>query len=107
MGPRRTPSLSSSLLRKSTLHAAGADVERVVALTSVLDLDDETGKATERLLSLEDDLGHVRSAVKKVSDVALVVVETLSGYLPRIDANATTDSLGAHHHLYLPVGPES
>jgi hypothetical protein len=62
------------------LDAAGADLDRVVALTGVRYLDPEAGEILERMPALPGDVSRLRYAVDQV-DAALVVIDPLMAYL--------------------------
>lgn len=63
------------------LEAAGADLERVLAIRVVPD-----GKGEERPPSLPEDVEHIRSAIEKM-DARLVIIDPIMAYL-----NAATDA---------------
>src|SRR5687768_15737818 len=62
------------------LEAAGADLDRVAALTGITAWDEETGEAYERMPALPRDIPSVRSAVEQVA-AAVVVIDPLMAYL--------------------------
>lgn len=65
------------------LEAAGADLERIVALTAIVDADGE------RMPGLPVDLAAIEAGIRKVA-AALVIVDPLMAYLPS-DVNAHRD----------------
>ncbi len=69
---------------KPRLEAAGADLSRVLALTTVPD-----GKGCERLLSIPEDLDIIRRGIVRVS-ARLVVVDPLMAFLSG-DVNSHRD----------------
>lgn len=62
------------------LEAAGADLDRVVALTGIRTADHETGEMYERLPALPGDIPKIRQAVEQV-DAAVVIIDPLMAYL--------------------------
>ncbi|MFI7429806.1 AAA family ATPase [Micromonospora sp. NPDC049836] len=62
------------------LEAAGADLERVVALTGITTCDPETGELYERMPSLPGDIPTIRAAIHQVR-AALVIIDPLMAYL--------------------------
>ena len=62
------------------LDAAGADLDRVVALTGVRYLDPGAGEVLERMPALPGDIGRIRYTVERVG-AALVVIDPLMAYL--------------------------
>lgn len=71
------------------LEAAGADLDRVAALTGVRTADDETGEIYERLPALPGDIPKIRQAVEQLS-AAMVIIDPLMAYLGG-DVNAHRD----------------
>jgi putative DNA primase/helicase len=65
------------------LEAAGADLERIVALTAIVDADGE------RMPGLPLDLAAIEAGIRQV-DAALVIVDPIMAYLPA-DVNAHRD----------------
>ncbi|MGI8830542.1 MAG: AAA family ATPase [Candidatus Limnocylindria bacterium] len=65
------------------LEAAGADLERIVALTGIVDGDGE------RMPGLPLDLAAIEAGIRQV-DAALVIVDPIMAYLPA-DVNAHRD----------------
>ena len=59
------------------LDAAGADVDKVCVLTSMI-REDKKGRRTFDLLS---DIGQLEAACRKIGDVALIVIDPVSAYL--------------------------
>jgi RecA-family ATPase len=62
------------------LDAAGADVQRAVALTGIRYLDPDAGEVLERMPALPSDISRIRYAVEQ-ADAALVVIDPLMAYL--------------------------
>ncbi|MEU8371437.1 AAA family ATPase [Micromonospora tulbaghiae] len=62
------------------LEAAGADLDRVVALTGITTVDLETGEMYERMPALPGDIGRIREAIQQVG-AALVIIDPLMAYL--------------------------
>ncbi|MEV4820250.1 AAA family ATPase [Micromonospora sp. NPDC049274] len=62
------------------LEAAGADLDRVVALTGITSWDEEAGELYERMPALPGDIGRIRAAVEQVG-AALVIIDPLMAYL--------------------------
>ncbi len=69
------------------LEAAGADLDRVLALVAMPDEGDEDGPG--RLPTIPDDLGYVEELVRH-ADAALLVIDPLMAYLGA-DTNAHRD----------------
>lgn len=73
------------------LDAAGADLQRVVALKGIKTFDEDTEQMYDRILSLPADINGIESAIESV-DGALVVVDPLMAYLGRlIDSHRDQD----------------
>ncbi|MDT8320747.1 MAG: AAA family ATPase [Xanthomonadales bacterium] len=68
------------------LEAAGADVRKVFILESVIDTDKE-GLPVERAFSLKRDLIRLDQEIKRIGDVALVVVDPISAFLGDTDSH--------------------
>lgn len=64
------------------LTAAGADLDRVAILRTVIEDDHE------RQLCLQRDLRAIEQAVEQVGSVALVIIDPLDSYLGKADSNA-------------------
>ncbi len=62
------------------LRAAGADVQRVVAVQTVLASDEETGREQERAFTLPGDIPLLEQAIREV-DARLIVIDPLMAYL--------------------------
>ncbi|MBM0232885.1 AAA family ATPase [Micromonospora sp. STR1_7] len=62
------------------LEAAGADLDRVVALTGITSWDEDAGELYERMPALPGDIGRIRAAVEQVG-AALVIIDPLMAYL--------------------------
>ena len=65
---------------------AGADLSRLHVLKAVKENDNERG------VNIVDDLPVLRSELERIGDVALVIVDPLSAYLPRRSGDTFKDS---------------
>jgi hypothetical protein len=63
--------------------AAGGDVGRVLVLEAVR----RRGKASTDSFCLKTDVGHLETAIRKVRDCRLVVIDPISAYLGRTDSH--------------------
>lgn len=72
------------------LDAAGANVERVVALEAVQSRD-RSGKSGTRGFDLTRDLGALEQAVRSVTDCRLVVIDPITAYLGKIDSHKNAE----------------
>lgn len=75
------------------LEAAGADVEKVTVLRSVLDHTDE-GAPIERGFSLGTDLARMSVLVDELKDCRLVVIDPVSAYLGQTDSHKNAEVRG-------------
>jgi len=73
------------------LDAAGADVERIVALQAVARVDRETGREHRDAFALANDLPVLEETIGKVKDCRLVVVDPISAYLGRADSHKNAE----------------
>ena len=73
------------------LDAAGADVNRVHILKSVVDVDHETGELRRRPLSLKQDAEALDQKLQQLQDCKLVVVDPVSAYLDGTDSHKNAD----------------
>lgn len=74
------------------LDAAGADVKRIHALTTVTVKDDK-GEYS-RPVDLTRDLEHVEAAIKQAGDCKLVVIDPISAYLGGTDSHKNAEVRG-------------
>jgi hypothetical protein len=70
------------------LTAAGADLERISLLPSLIHGEDGE---QNRLLSLAKDVARLREALDELPDCRLFVIDPISAYLRGIDANSNVD----------------
>ncbi|NOZ21119.1 MAG: AAA family ATPase [Planctomycetes bacterium] len=75
------------------LDAAGADVSQIYILESVMERNDR-GEIVRRMFCLQADVAQLDGAIKRVSDVGLVVVDPISAYLAGVDSHSNTDVRG-------------
>lgn len=75
------------------LDAAGADVLRVYVLDAVR-VSRPDGSTAEKTFSLESDIGHLESALARLPDVRLIVVDPLSAYLGGTDSHSNAEMRG-------------
>lgn len=71
---------------KPRLMAAGADGHRCYVLEGVTDLN-EDGKPIRRAFTLRRDIDRLAALLRKIGDVALVIVDPLSAYLSGTDSH--------------------
>lgn len=76
------------------LDAAGADVSRVVALESVITLDQRTGTEQDATFSLATDLPALEEAIAQVERCRLVVIDPISAYTGRADSHNNAEVRG-------------
>ena len=72
------------------LDAAGADVARVHLISAVRQGD---GKG-RRTFNLQADLALLEEAIKRISDVRLVIIDPVSSYLGKTDSHKNADVRG-------------
>lgn len=70
------------------LDAAGADVERIMALTSIAV---GNGKPKERCVDLKRDLPQLEQAIRQVPDCRLVVVDPITAFLGKTDSHVNAE----------------
>jgi putative DNA primase/helicase len=68
------------------LHAAGADLGRIVIINSVM-----TGENGRRGFSLQADLELLEDRIQRLGDARLVIVDPVSSYLAKIDSHKNAD----------------
>ena len=76
------------------LDAAGADVKRIVAFTSVKRFDADSGEHTEHPFNLAEDLAVLEQAIAKVPGCRLVVIDPISAYLGGTDSHKNAEIRG-------------
>jgi hypothetical protein len=72
------------------LDAADADVNRILAIETVYDRD-EQGNKTERMPDLSRDLRHVEAAIAGLPNPRLVVIDPISAYMCNVDSHKNAD----------------
>ncbi len=72
------------------LTAAGADLSRVKAIQGIVVGEDNRKNNKKRLLAFKQDVNVLRSLLKKIPDVALVVVDPITSYYG-CDANKSKE----------------
>jgi hypothetical protein len=75
------------------LVAAGANRERVFVLQGIQDVD-EQGRLYHRPPSLEGDVPHLATAIDRVEDCRLVVLDPISAYMGGTDSHKNTEVRG-------------
>lgn len=73
------------------LDAAGADVSRITVLTAVRTVDHASGRESERMFSLADDLAALEAAIDRTPGCRLVIVDPISAYLGGTDSHKNAD----------------
>lgn len=75
------------------LDAAGADVERIVALEAVRIVDAD-GRESARAFDLTCDLPALEAAIREVGDCRLVVIDPVTAYLGGVDSHKNAEIRG-------------
>ena len=73
------------------LDAAGADPARIVALQGVRVHNPETGDATEHAFDLVRDIEALETAITRVPDCRLCIIDPLTAYLGPIDSHKNAE----------------
>lgn len=81
------------------LDAAGADVDRIVALEAVQSVG-ENGRDSARTFDLSCDLSALESAIQSVEGCRLVVIDPVTAYLGGVDSHKNAEIRG----LLAPLG---
>lgn len=76
------------------LSAAGADVNRIVAIQGVFYKESDTGTIREAAFSLQDDLPALQKAITETENVRLVIIDPITAYLGRIDSHKNAEIRG-------------
>ena len=76
------------------LHAAGADLSKIVAIQGVEFCDPQTGKPRARSFNLERDLPALEDAIRQVGDCRLVVVDPISAFCGKVNTHRMSDVRG-------------
>ncbi len=76
------------------LDAAGADVERIVALKAVRRIDVTTSDERQDPFNLIDDLSTLEETIRQIDDCRLVVIDPISAYLGRTDSHRNAEIRG-------------
>lgn len=79
---------------KPRLMAAGADMTRIKFISRIRtqEFDEKAGKKSEvRRLQLAEDIKKLKMALEQNSQIALVVVDTLTSYFGDVNTNADQD----------------
>jgi hypothetical protein len=72
------------------LNAAGADSQRISAITGIRDLDD-AGNQAERMADVSRDLRHIESAIESLQAPRLLIIDPISAYLGDVDSHKNTE----------------
>lgn len=90
------------------LDAAGADVSRVLALTTVKHYDPERKREVFASFNLATDLSILESGIAQVENCRLVIIDVISAYLGGTDSHNNSEvrgllaplaELAARHHV--------
>lgn len=81
------------------LDAAGADVNRIVALEAIRSIGDK-GRESARTFDLSRDLAALEAAIQSVEVCRLVVIDPVTAYLGGVDSHKNADIRG----LLAPLG---
>jgi putative DNA primase/helicase len=81
------------------LDAAGADVDRIVALEAIRSVGDN-GRESARTFDLSRDLPALEAAIQSVEDCRLVVIDPVTAYLGGVDSHKNAEMRG----LLAPLG---
>lgn len=73
------------------LDAAGADVNRIIAIDAVRALD-KAGKLSARPVDLSQDVQYVEAAMDQLSTPKLVVVDPISAYMGQTDSHNNAET---------------
>ncbi len=76
------------------LDAAGADVERITALTAVAQYDPESGAEFHKAFSLQRHVPVMETAIGRTPDCRLVVIDPISAYLGSVDSHRNAEVRG-------------
>ena len=76
------------------LHAAGADLNRIVAIQGIEFRDADRGAKRIRSFNFEQHLPALEGAIRDVEDCRLVVVDPISAFLGKIDSHRNSDVRG-------------
>jgi KaiC/GvpD/RAD55 family RecA-like ATPase len=69
------------------LEAAGADLERISVLQAVRDGFNAEGNELQRAFNLNEDIRKLEELLKKIGNVALVIIDPVSAYLGGADSH--------------------
>jgi putative DNA primase/helicase len=72
------------------LLAAGADLNRVLSIRSVLKFDRE-GKPVDASFSLTEDIATLDRVLNDRSDVELIIIDPVSAYLGKVDSHNNSE----------------
>ena len=87
------------------LDAAGADVNRIVAIQAI---ESRVDKGTQRTFDLARDLLALEAAIQSVEGCRLIVIDPISAYLGGVDSHKNSDvrgllaplgAIAARHHV--------
>ena len=73
------------------LDAAGADVSRILALTTIKRFDPECGREVFESFNLAIHLPILESGIAQVENCCLVIIDVLSAYLGRVDSHNNSE----------------
>jgi putative DNA primase/helicase len=76
------------------LDAAGADVEKIIAIQGMEFHGRDKDKQKERAFSLEYDLPALEKAITSLPDCKLVVIDPVSAYCGRVDSHNNAETRG-------------
>lgn len=98
--PDKTPCITGSVIflnaeddpadtSRPRLEAAGADLTKVYVLDAVKET--EGGKSIQRCFNLKTDLERLGEFMKKIGDVALVIIDPITAYMSGTDSYKNSD----------------
>ena len=73
------------------LEAAGADLSRIHIIDAVPDGFNAAGTPVHRAFNLSADLGRLESLLKRLCDVALILIDPASAYLGKVESHSNAE----------------